>query len=133
MQLQLRQGRVTWKQGWEVVGDKRYYFKSRWEHRYAQYLEFMKKHNKIVDWQYEPKTFYFEGIKRGTTNYKPDFLVTFPSGNSEWFEVKGFMDSKSKTKIKRMAKYHPNEKLNIVDKFWFTTNSPLLKKVIKNW
>ena len=133
MQLQLREGRVTWKQGWEIVGDKRCYFKSRWEFRYAQYLEFMKKHNKIVDWQYEPKTFYFEGIKRGTTNYKPDFLVTFPSGNSEWFEVKGFMDSKSKTKIKRMAKYHPSEKLNIVDKFWFTTNSPLLKKVIKNW
>ena len=62
------------------------------------------------------RSFYFEGIKRGTTNYKPDFLVTFPSGNSEWFEVKGFMDSKSKTKIKRMAKYYPNEKLNIVDK-----------------
>ena len=119
--------------GWEVIDDKRCYFKSKWEYRYALYLSFMKKHKKILDWKYEPKTFYFEGIKRGTTNYKPDFLVHFPSGNTEWYEVKGYMDSKSMTKIKRFNKYFPTEKLSVIDGTWFKTNSPILKKILKNW
>ena len=92
----------------------------------------MKRHNYIIDWFYEPRTFYFEGIKRGTTNYKPDFKVIFPSGNEEWIEVKGYMDAKSATKIKRMAKYFPEIKLRVVDGDWFKTNALMLKKVLKN-
>lgn len=133
MQLQLKDGRVTWKQGWAEISDKRYYFRSRWEYRYALYLDFMKKHNHIIDWFYEPHTFYFEGIKRGTNNYKPDFKVIFPSGNEEWIEVKGYMDAKSATKIKRMAKYFPDVKLRVVSGDWFSTNALMLKKVLKNW
>lgn len=133
MQLQLIDGKVTWKQGWAEISDKRYYFRSRWEYRYALYLDFMKKHNHIIDWFYEPHTFYFEGIKRGTNNYKPDFKVIFPSGNEEWIEVKGYMDAKSATKIKRMAKYFPDVKLRVVSGDWFSTNALMLKKVLKNW
>jgi hypothetical protein len=124
--------RQTYK-GWQTIDNKRYYYKSKWEYRYALYLDFMKKYNHINDWFYEPHTFYFEGIKRGTTNYKPDFKVIFPSGNEEWIEVKGYMDSKSATKIKRMAKYFPEIKLRVVDKTWFATNSKILKNVIKSW
>lgn len=133
MQLQLKDGKVTWKQGWAEISEKRYYFRSRWEYRYALYLDFMKKHNHIIDWFYEPHTFYFEGIKRGTNNYKPDFKVLFPSGNEEWIEVKGYMDAKSTTKIKRMAKYFPDVKLRVVSGDWFSTNALMLKKVLKNW
>ena len=39
MQLQLKEGRVTWKQGWAEISDKRCYFRSRWEYRYALYLD----------------------------------------------------------------------------------------------
>jgi hypothetical protein len=124
--------RQTYK-GWYEIDGKRMYLKSNWEKRYALYLDFMKKHKHIVDWQYEPDTFWFDGIKRGTNNYKPDFKVQFQSGNFEYYEVKGFMDSKSLTKIKRMAKYHPNIKLNVIDKVWFTNNGKILKKVIKDW
>lgn len=124
--------RQTYK-GWITIDDKRYYLKSRWEYRYALYLDLMKRNKHIIDWFYEPQTFYFEGIKRGTTNYKPDFKVIFPSGNEEWFEVKGYMDSKSATKIKRMAKYFPEIKLRVIDKTWFSTNSKILKNIIKNW
>lgn len=124
--------RQTYK-GWVTISDKRYYLKSKWEYRYAMYLDLMKRNNHILDWEYEPKTFYFEGIKRGTTNYKPDFKVIFPSHNEEWYEVKGFMDSKSATKIKRMSKYFPEIKLNVIDKTWFAVNSKILKKIIKNW
>jgi hypothetical protein len=133
MQIHLKNGRATWKQDWAEIGGKRNFYRSRWEYRYALYLEFMKKHKHIVDWEHEPKTFYFEGIKRGTTNYKPDFRVVFPSGNHEWVEVKGYMDSRSITKIKRMAKYFPEEKLRVIGKEWFKSNSPMLKKVLPNW
>lgn len=133
MQIHLKNGKATWKQDWAEIGGKRNFYRSRWEYRYALYLEFMKKHKHIIDWEHEPKTFYFEGIKRGTTNYKPDFRVVFPSGNHEWVEVKGYMDSKSVTKIKRMAKYFPEEKLRVIGKEWFKANSPILKKVIANW
>jgi hypothetical protein len=135
MQLSSSSGvnqRQTYK-GWYEIDGKRMYLKSNWEKRYALYLDFMKKHKHIVDWEYEPDTFWFDGIKRGTNNYKPDFKVLFPSGNFEYYEVKGYMDAKSKTKIKRMAKYHPNIKLSVVDKEWFTNNGKILKKVIKDW
>lgn len=124
--------RQTYK-GWVTIADKTYYFKSKWEYQYAMYLDLMKRNNHIIDWFYEPHTFYFKGIKRGTTNYKPDFKVIFPSGNEEWFEVKGYMDSKSATKIKRMAKYFPEIKLRVIDKTWFSSSSKILKKIIKNW
>ena len=133
MQIQLKEGKSIWKQDWAEIGGKRNFYRSRWEYRFALYLEFQKKHKLIIDWVHEPKTFWFEGIKRGTNNYKPDFMITFPSGNEEWVEVKGFMDAKSATKIKRMAKYHPDVKLRVIDGSWFKANGKILKNVIKGW
>jgi hypothetical protein len=133
MQIHLKDGKSTWKQDWAEIGDKRNFYRSRWEYRYALYLEFMKKYNHIIEWEHEPKTFWFEGIKRGTNNYKPDFKIVFPSGNEEWHEVKGYMDSKSATKIKRMKKYYPDVILRIIDKNWFKENSPKLKMILKGW
>src|ERR1700751_1727687 len=70
----------------------------------------IKKHHKILDWEHEPKTFWFEGIKRGCVSYKPDFRVIELNGSSIWYEVKGYYDTKSITKHKRFAKYFPEEK-----------------------
>jgi hypothetical protein len=123
----------TVHKGWYEIDGKRMYLKSLWEKRYCLYLSFMKKHKHIVDYWYEPETFWFEGIRRGTTNYRPDFKVQFPSGNFEFFEVKGYETDKDRTKYKRMAKYHPNIVLRIIGKEWFKTNSPILKKVILDW
>lgn len=133
MQIHLKNGRATWKQDWAEIGGKRNFYRSRWEYRYALYLEFMKTHGHIADWEHEPETFWFEGIRRGTNNYKPDFRVRFNSGNVEYFEVKGYMDKKSQTKIKRMAKYHPDVVLRVVGKEWFKAYSPILKRAIKAW
>ncbi len=116
---------VAWKQGWHEIGGKRHYYKSRWEVNYACYLEFLKKANEIVEWEYEPETFWFEGIKRGTCSYKPDFKVTWKDGHTDWHEVKGWMDPRSKTKIKRMAKYHPTVKLLVIDSAWFKAHKNL--------
>jgi len=124
--------RKVWK-GWYEIDGKKMYLKSNWERRFCLYLSFQKKYGHIVDYWYEPQTFWFEGIKRGTTNYKPDFKVEFPSGNFEFYEVKGYMTSKDETKIKRMKKYHPNEKVNIIGKDWFSTNGRTLKALIHGW
>lgn len=124
--------RSVWK-GWLEIDGKRMYLKSLWEKRYCLYLSFMKKHKHIVDYWYEPETFWFEGVKRGTTNYRPDFKVEFPSGNHEFIEVKGYETAKDRTKYKRMKKYHPTIILRVVGKDWFKSNSPMLKKVIPNW
>ena len=52
----------------------------------------------------------------GTRSYLPDFLVVLPSGDAEWWEVKGYWTSKGKVAVKRFKKYYPNEVLKIVDK-----------------
>jgi hypothetical protein len=59
--------------------------------------------------------------------------VIHANDSEEWVEVKGYMDSKSATKIKRMAKYFPQIKLRVVDKSFFSKNAKNLKILIKDW
>lgn len=106
--------KTTWKSGWREIGGKRKYYRSRWEANYARYLEWLKVNGQILDWQHEAEVFWFNGVKRGCVSYLPDFKVTEANGFVVYHEVKGWMDSKSKTKIKRMAKYHPRTKLIVV-------------------
>ena len=107
---------------WRTIGDKKHYFRSTWEANYARFLEFLRENNAIHDWFYEPETFWFKNIKRGVVSYKPDFKVIRKNTTHYWVEVKGFMDSKSKTKIKRLKKYYPDEEIVVVDKKWFRKN-----------
>lgn len=104
---------------WSEINDKKYYFRSKWEVQFAKYLDYLKRINQIFDWDYEPQTFWFEEIKRGVRSYKPDFKISRMDGTHYWAEVKGYMDSKSKTKIKRFKKYYPQEELQIIDRKWF--------------
>src|SRR5690606_3943404 len=107
---QFKQGMNT-TQRWVTVGDQRHFFRSEWEIRYAFFLEYLKQNGQLKEWEYEPKTFWFDEIKRGTKSYKPDFFVQHMDGSTEWHEVKGYLDGKSKTKLKRFQKYFPQEKL----------------------
>lgn len=77
------------------------FFRSAWEANYARYLNYIN-----VEWDFEPKTFIFEQIKRGTRSYTPDFYLT---EEDRWIEVKGWFSSKDKTKLKRFKKYYPKE------------------------
>ena len=120
-------------QNWREIGGKRHYFRSLWDYRYALYLELLKATGKITDWQYEPTTFWFEGIKRGTNNYKPDFKVIHLKGNEEYVEVKGYQTPTDLTKWKRMAKYHPDVKLRIIKGDFFKANNKALKSLITEW
>jgi len=104
------------KNGWYKKGEKRYFMRSQWELNYACYLDFLKQNGDIKDWEYEVDTFWFEAIKRGVRSYNPDFKIHENNGDIVYHEVKGYMDAKSKTKIKRMAKYHPEIKLIVIAK-----------------
>lgn len=79
------------------------YVRSRWEANYARYLNWLKSLGEIRDWKYEPDTFEFADIKRGTRFYTPDFKITEKNGETVYHEVKGWLDQRSATKLKRMA------------------------------
>lgn len=119
--------------GWLEIGGKRIFCQSRWESNYACYLQWMKERGLIVEWEYEPQTFWFEKIRRGVRSYLPDFKVTMPNGGHEWHEVKGWMDARSKTKIRRMAKYHPKEVLRVFGAEWFKDASRKLSAIVPGW
>lgn len=123
----------SWKAAWRVIGGKRKYFRSRWEANYARYLEFLKVNGKIKDWEHEPKTFWFESIKRGVRSYLPDFRITENDDSQNYVEVKGWMDARSKTKIKRMAKYHPEIKLLVVEAKAYSVLKKQCAGLIAEW
>jgi len=122
---------TTWKSGRaDDLGDT--YFRSSWERNYARYLNFLIKNNEIVKWEFEPETFWFNGVKRGVVSYLPDFKVYLKNDSIEYHEVKGWMDSKSATKLKRMAKYHPSIKIILIDSKAYRAISKF-KKLIPYW
>ena len=66
-------------------------YRSMWERNFARFLNYVGER-----FEYEPTTFWFKGIRRGTCSYKPDFhSMQFPH---RWYEVKGHMDARSDRK-----------------------------------
>lgn len=107
--------KASWRGGWREIGGVRKYYRSRWEANYARYLEWLKSKRQIRDWQHEPETFWFEAVRRGTRSYLPDFKVTENNGAISYHEIKGWMDARSATKLRRMAKYYPNVRVVLID------------------
>lgn len=109
------------------------FWRSSWEANYARYLNLLKSRGEIANWEFEPETFWFEGIKRGTVSYLPDFRVTRADGSVYYVEVKGWMDAKSKTKLKRMKKYHPSVDLIVVDANAYRKLAKAVGPAIQEW
>lgn len=109
------------------------YVRSSWEANYARYLNWQKDKGIIKDWQYEPDIFWFEGIKKGTRHYTPDFKVFGGKGEFFYVEVKGWMDQKSRTKLKRMEKYHPDVDVRIVSAKEYREIARRFKPMINEW
>lgn len=119
--------------GWRNIGGKEIFFRSKWECNYCRYLQYLKEKGKIAGWEHEPKTFWFESIKRGVRSYLPDFRVLRFDQTIYWVEVKGYMDSKSKTKLTRFKRYYPNEQMELVTGTWFKANNAIMRNLIKDW
>jgi hypothetical protein len=129
----MNRSNASWKADWREIGGYRKYYRSRWEANYARYLEWLKVNKQIIDWKHEPDTFWFEGIKRGVMSYLPDFKVTELNMSIAYHEVKGWMDARSITKIKRMAKYHPTVKLIVIDSKAYKSLEKKAKLFVKGW
>lgn len=126
-------GGATWKAGWRDIGGASKYYRSRWEANYARYLEWLKAKGVVIDWAHEPEVFWFEKIKRGARSYLPDFRIEFADGRIEYHEVKGWMDSRSKTKIRRMAKYHPRVVLVVIDNKAYRNLASAVGALVEGW
>lgn len=124
---------TTWKAGWREIGGYQKYYRSRWEANYARYLEYLKCSGLIIDWLHEPDTFWFECIKRGVRSYLPDFKVTENDGSIIYHEVKGWMDAKSATKLKRMKKYHNKIKIILIQEKEYREIAVKLGATIQGW
>lgn len=76
-------------------------FRSSWEANVARWFN---AHG--IQWEYEPRVFRFDRIKRGTKTYIPDFWL--PQENV-WVEVKGYLPNRDRTKLKRFRLYFPDQ------------------------
>lgn len=109
------------------------YVRSRWEANFARYLNLLVEKGDIYRWEYEPDTFWFENIKRGTRSYTPDFKVwDTQDSNPYYYEVKGYMDKKSQTKLKRMSKYYPDIEIKMIQKEEYKEVTKF-SRIIENW
>lgn len=124
---------ARYSQKWVEIADKRIFARSKWEANYARYLQFLKDNGQIKEWNHEPRTWYFDGLKRGTNNYKPDFEVYQNNDLFEVHEVKGYMDKKSATKLKRMGIYYPMVVVKVINGEWFKNNNKMCKALLKDW
>ena len=111
-----RQGKFgNIKRGYYNINGVEYFFRSKWEANYALYLNFLIAEGKIKKWEYEKKVFVFDAIKFGIRSYRPDFGIYNIDDTIEYHEIKGYMDAKSKTKLKRIKKYYPDIKIVLID------------------
>lgn len=103
------------------------YFRSSWEANIARYYNYLG-----IKWEFEPKTFIFKNITRGSVSYTPDFYLP---EEDKWVEVKGWMDGKSKTKLKRFKKQYPEEykKLILITEKEYREIKNKIAPFIKGW
>lgn len=122
----------------KCVGGKRedlggLYVRSRWEANMARILNQWKAEAIIKNWYYEKERFYFEGIRRGTNSYLPDFEIEDTDGTIWYIEVKGYFSPQGKTALKRMAKFYPQHRILLVDKDSYGSLTTEYKHLIENW
>lgn len=82
------------------------YFRSAWEANIARILDY-----ENIEWKYESKRFYFDNPENNVYSYQPDFYL--PQFH-KWIEVKGWMDEKSKIRLKLFKQEYKNENNNLI-------------------
>lgn len=109
------------------------YFRSGWEANYARYLNFLLSQGQIQSWEYEPRTFVFEGVTRGAITYTPDFRVTENDGTVIYHEVKGWLTPRAKMAMKRMAEHYPDVQIRLVDEPVYRVLNRQCRGMLPNW
>ncbi len=133
-----RRAALTLQQGKRFSSGKRAdldnrYFRSAWEANVARYLNYLQSRGVILRWEYEPDEFEFP-VKRGPGKfYKPDFKIWYPDGTFLYWEVKGYMDQASATKLKRMRKHYPQYRVELIDKYRYYKEISPLRGLLPGW
>ena len=100
------------------------FMRSAWEANYCRYLNYFG-----VNWQYEPREFWFP-VKRGNRSYKPDIYLP---DEDKYVEVKGYLTPAGRTKLKRMAKYYSEVKIELVTEEQYREIENKLGRMIPGW
>lgn len=110
------------------------FFRSSWEANYARILNDRLQLGEILSWEYEPHTFRFP-VQRGNKSYMPDFRVWLSPNEYEWHEVKGWMDSASRIKLRRFNLHFPLEaaKLTLIDRPAYMALAAAYSHCLKHW
>ena len=108
------------------------FMRSSWERNFGRILELWKQRSKILHWFYEVEYFPFP-VKRGTKDYLPDFKVLELKGKHYYVEIKGQMDPRSATQLKRFRKYYPHEHLEVVDRAAYKALKKEYRSQIPQW
>lgn len=83
--------------------------RSSWEADVMRVLKLYK-----INFEFEPTEFQFPPDARGKTSaYLPDIYL---NKTDEFIEVKGYLDSRGRNKLRKFKKYYPNEfkKLSVI-------------------
>jgi hypothetical protein len=86
----------------------------------------------VLRWKYEDLTFEFP-VPKGSKFYTPDFHVWLPNGESEFHEIKGYMDAKSKTKLGRMQTHYPQHHIKVIGKVEYAAVRDSVAALIPHW
>jgi len=108
------------------------YFRSRWEANYARYLKWLEGRGDIRGWGYETAEWQFP-VKRGVRFYKSDFEVIENDGRVAYYEVKGWMDQRSRTALDRMARYYPEVRIIVIDRAAYREIESKVAGLIEGW
>lgn len=108
------------------------YFRSTWEANWARYLNWLVERKELERWEFETETFEFP-VKRGSKFYTPDFKLVYADGSIVYHEVKGYMDQKSATKLRRMKTHHPKIDIRLIDKRVYAQVAAKVASMIPGW
>ena len=97
-----------------VIGGKACNFRSKLEHKWAQYCQFRKEQGLIKDWWFEETTFRFENEKCGAVKYLVDFDIRNNDDTFHYEECKGYLSSKDTSKFRKVRKHYPDTKIILV-------------------
>lgn len=125
--------KCSWKAGWRIISEQKYFFRSSWEANYARFLEIEKSEGRIANWEHEPLYFKFEKEKTGSVCFLPDFRVTKLDGAIEYHEVKGWFDERSIETLTRMKIHFPSMILIVIPRAWFRKYNREYSKSISEW
>lgn len=105
--------------------DLPHFTRSSWEANISRLYRW-----KGTPYEYEPKTFYFEGVRRGAIHYTPDFYLP---NEGVYIEVKGQMTSVDRTKLKRMKKFYPHITVVVLGKEEYEELEKTYGHQVPNW